>query len=151
MKKLITYTSIASFATIVLAISAPDKAQMIANEKDAWQAFKDKKTDEFQKMLAADYRGVYADGIFDVDKQMDNLRATDLKSFELSDFDVVFPDADTAVLTYKATITFVMAMEEGRERSGIFNVGSVWKMSNGAWHVIFHSDSEQEKPQVPAH
>ena len=43
MKKLICYTIIASFATIALAIAAPDKDAM-KKEKAAWQAFKDKKS-----------------------------------------------------------------------------------------------------------
>ena len=47
MKKYITYAMTAFFATIAVSIAAPDKDAMMAKEKAAWQAFKDKKSDEF--------------------------------------------------------------------------------------------------------
>ncbi len=145
MKKLISYTSFAFFATIALAIASPDKDKLIENEKAAWQTFKDKKADEFRKFPAADFRGVYANGIDNLDKQMEELRKMDLKSFALSDFDVVFPDADTAMLTYKVTM---QAALNGKDASGDYNSGSVWRKSQGGWHVIFHSNVPQEKPQA---
>jgi hypothetical protein len=46
MKKLMSYTILALFATIAVSIAAPDKDTMMAKEKAAWQAFKDKKADE---------------------------------------------------------------------------------------------------------
>jgi hypothetical protein len=134
------------FATIALAISAPDKETLIANEKGAWQTFKDKKADEFRKYLAADFRGVYAQGIYNVDRQMEDLRKMDLRSYDLSDFDVTFPDADTAIVTYKVSMQATM---DGKDASGAFIVGSVWRKSKGAWHVIFHSDAAQPKAQTP--
>jgi hypothetical protein len=143
MKKLINYTIIAFFATIAIVTAAPEKDKAIAREKEAWQTFKDKKADEFRKMLAPDFRGVYAEDIDNTEKQMADLRKMELKSFELSDFDVQFPDADTAVVTYKVTMQFAM---DGKEHGGTYNSGSVWKKSKGAWQVLYHSNVEQEKP-----
>ena len=49
MKKLITYTVMALLATIAISFAAPnDKEAIISKEKAAWQAFKDKKADEFK-------------------------------------------------------------------------------------------------------
>ena len=70
MKKYITYAMTALFATIAVSIAAPDKDAMMAKEKAAWQAFKDKKSDEFRKVLHADFMGVYADGIQTLQKEM---------------------------------------------------------------------------------
>ena len=63
MKKLLSYTMIALLATIAVSIAAPDKDEMMAKEKAAWQAFKDKNADDFKKVVDGDMIGVYADGI----------------------------------------------------------------------------------------
>ena len=60
MKKLMIYTMTALFATIAVSIAAPDKDAMMAKEKAAWQAFKDKNAADFKKVVAADFVGVYA-------------------------------------------------------------------------------------------
>src|SRR5229473_3539651 len=65
MKKYITYAMTALFATIAVSIAAPDKDAMMAKETAAWQAFKDKKSDDFKKVVHADFRGVYVEGTYD--------------------------------------------------------------------------------------
>src|SRR5207237_10868055 len=104
MKKYVTYAMTALFATIAVSIAAPEKDTMMAKEKAAWQAFKDKKSDEFRKVLHADFKGVYADGIQTLQKEMDSMKKWDMKSFSLSDLDLVMHDADTAVMAYKVTV-----------------------------------------------
>ena len=54
MQKYITYAMTALFATIAVSIAAPDKAAIEAKEKAAWQAFKDKKADDFKKVVDKD-------------------------------------------------------------------------------------------------
>lgn len=49
MKRLIIYTLTALCATIALSMASPDKAALEAKENTAWQAFKDKKADDFKK------------------------------------------------------------------------------------------------------
>jgi len=143
MKKLINYTMITLFATIAVSIAAPDKDAMMEKEKAAWQAFKDKKSDEFKKLLSADFMGVYSDGVQTLQKELDAMQKWDMKSFSFSDFNLVMPDADTAVVTYKVTIG---GMSEGKDASGTYNAGSVWKMKNGEWHAVFHTNVKEEKP-----
>ncbi len=93
MKKMIIYTMMALLATIAISIAAPeDKEAMISKEKAAWQAFKDKKADEFKKLLSADLVTVYADGMHSMQQELDAMAKTDMKSFDLSDFNVMFPD-----------------------------------------------------------
>ena len=64
MKKHISYAMTALLATIAVSNAAtPDKAAMEAKEKAAWQAFKDKNEADFKKVVDKDFRGVYDDGI----------------------------------------------------------------------------------------
>jgi hypothetical protein len=143
MKKYITYAMTALFATIAVSIAAPDKDAMMAKEKAAWQAFKDKKSDEFRKLLHAEFMGVYAEGIQTLQKEMDSMKKWDMKSFSFSDFNVVFPDADTATTTYKV---IVEGTSEGKDASGTYNAGSVWRKHNGEWRAVFHTNAKEEKP-----
>ena len=131
----------ALFATIAVSIAAPDKDATMAREKAAWQAFKDKKADDFKKLLSPDFRGVYSDGIHTLQQEMDSMQKWDMKSFSFSDFNLVIPDADTAVVTYKVTIE---GTSEGKDASGTYNAGSVWKMKKGQWHAIFHTNTKEE-------
>ena len=143
MKKYITYAMTALFATIAVSIAAPDKDAMMAKEKAAWQAFKDKRSDEFRKLLHADFMGVYADGIQTLQKELDSMKKWDMKSFSFSDFNVVSPDPDTATMTYKV---IVEGTSEGKDASGTYNAGSVWRKHNGEWRAIFHTNTKEEKP-----
>src|SRR5437660_1883457 len=100
MKKYITYAMTALFATIAVSIAAPDKEAIMAKEKAAWQAFKDKKADDFKKVVAADFLGVYAEGISDMQKQLSDMKKWDMKSFTISDYTAASDEKDTIVTTY---------------------------------------------------
>src|SRR5258708_3737761 len=52
MKKLTSYVTVALLSLSALAIAAPNDAALEAKEKTAWQSFKDKKADDFQKVVA---------------------------------------------------------------------------------------------------
>ena len=142
MKKYITYAMTAFFAMIAVSIAAPDKDAMMAKEKAAWQAFKDKKSDDFKKLLSADFMGVYSEGVQTLQKELDTMQKWDMKSFSFSDFNLVMPDADTATLTYKV---MVEGTSEGKDASGAYNAGSVWRKHNGEWHAVFHTNTKEEK------
>jgi hypothetical protein len=147
MKKLIAYTVTAFLATMAISFAAPDndKETIISREKAAWQAFKDKKADEFKKLLSTDLVSVYADGMHNLQQEVDSMSKTDMKSFDLSDFNVVFPNKKTAIITYKAKIEATVG---GKDVSGTYNVGSVWHTANGQWVGIFHTDSKVPPPST---
>jgi len=147
MKKLICYTIITSFAAIAVSIAAPDKDAMMEKEKAAWQVFKEKKSDEFKKLLSPNFMAVYSDGIQTKQKELDSMQKWDLKSFSLSDFNLVMTDADTAVVTYNVKVEGTM---EGKDASGNYNAGSIWQMKKGEWHPIFHTNMKQEAATKPA-
>jgi len=141
MKKYISYTMIALFATIAVSIAGPDKAAMEAKEKAAWEAFKDKKADDFKKLVDKDFRGVYAEGVSNMQKTLDDMQKWDMKSFAISDFDSFSDEPDVIVTTYTVTIE---GTYDGKDHSGTFNSGSVWKKEKGAWMAIFHTNVKQE-------
>ena len=128
MKKLMSYTMIALLATIAVSIAAPDKDEIMAKEKAAWQAFKDKDADAFKKLISSDLATVTSDGMHNLEQELDMMGKTEMKSFDLSDFNVTFPNPKTAIVTYKATVE---ATSEGKDASGTYNVGSVWQMAKG--------------------
>ncbi len=147
MKKLMIYTMTALFATIAVSIAAPDKDAMMAKEKAAWQAFKDKNAADFKKVVAADFLGVYAEGISDMKKELDDMQKWDMKSFAISDYTAFSDEKDVMVTTYTVKVEGTF---EGKDASGTYNAGSVWKMKTGAWQAIFHTNVKMETAAKPA-
>ncbi len=147
MKKYITYAMTALFATIAVSMAAPDKDTMMTQEKAAWQAFKDKKSDDFKKVVHADFLGVYAEGMSNMQKELDDMKKWDMKSFAISDYNVVSVGADTMMSSYKVAIEGTYA---GKDASGIYNAGSVWTKHKGEWQAIFHTNVKVATPAKPA-
>ena len=141
MKKYITYAVAVFFAMTVVCLAGPDKDAIMAKEKAAWQAFKDKKADEFKKLIDKDFRGVYAEGISNMQKTLDDMKKWDMKSFAISDFDSFSDEPDVIVTTYTVKIEGTF---DGKDHSGTFNCGSVWKTEKGMWMAIFHTNAKQE-------
>ena len=144
MKKQITYLMTALLATIAVSNAAPpDKAAMEAKEKSAWQAFKDKNSDAFKKVVDKDIRCVYADRLStSVQNELADMQKWDMKSFEFSDFGMFSDEKDVIVTTYKVKVEGTV---DGKDASGNYNAGSVWKLENGQWLAIFHTNVKQEK------
>lgn len=143
MKKMTSYTLIALLATVAISIAAPDKDAMMEKEKAAWQAFKDKKADDFKKVVDHDMMGVYAEGISDMAKEMSDMQKWEMKSFTISDYKILSDEKDVIVSTYKVTLDGTF---DGKDASGTYNAGSVWKMENGKWLAIFHTNVKAVKP-----
>ena len=141
MKKYITYLVAVFFAMTVVGL-ADDKDAIEAKEKAAWQAFKDKKADDFKKVVHKDLRGVYADGIVDLDKQLADMKKWDMKSFAISDYKAVADGKDVIVTTY---VVKVEGTVDGKDASGTYNSGSVWKKEGNDWLAIFHTNVKQQK------
>jgi len=128
-------------ATIAVSIAAPDKNEIMAKEKAAWQAFKDKNADDFKKVVDGDMIGVYADGIADMAKELADMQKWDMKSFKISDYNAISDEPDVMVTSYKVTIEGTF---DGKDASGTYNAGSVWKIENGKWLAIFHTNTKQQ-------
>src|SRR6267143_7236683 len=141
MKKYLAYAVTALIASIAVSIAAPDKEAIKAKETAAWQSFKEKKADEFQKVVDKDFKGVYAEGISDMAKELSDMKKWDMKSFTISDY-TAFSDEKAVIVT-----TYVVKIEgtfDGKDASGAYNAGSVWKLENGKWLAIFHTNVKQD-------
>ena len=141
MKRLTTYTLTALLATVALSMAkTPDKDAMMEKEKAAWQAFKDKDAAGFKKMVDKDFRGVYAEGVSLMQKEMDDMQKWDMKSFEISNYDTFSDEKDVIVSTYTVKLD---GTYDGKDAGGTYNCGTVWKMENGKWLAIFHTNIKQ--------
>jgi hypothetical protein len=134
-------------ATIAISAAATSEDRMMEKEKAAWQAFKDKKPDDFKKVVSASVMAVYAEGISDMQKELADMQKWDMKSFALSDYKVTSHGADTVVTTYKVTVE---GAYEGKDQSGAYNAASVWKKQKGEWQAIFHTNIKEETAAKPA-
>ena len=142
MKKFITYSVAAFFAMTVAGFAAgADKDAIEAKEKAAWQAFKDKKADDFQKLVDKDFRGVYAEGIVDLKAELEDMQKSDMKSFSISDYMAFSDEPDVIVTTYKCV---VQGTSNGKDNSGTYNCGTVWKKEGNDWLAIFHTNAKKE-------
>jgi len=142
MKKSITYLVAVLFAMTVVGFAADaDKDAIEAKEKAAWQAFKDKKADDFKKLVDKDFRGVYAEGISTLQTELDDMKKWDMKSFTISDYTAFSDEADVIVSTY---VVKIEGTYDGKDHSGTFNCGSVWKKEGNDWLAIFHTNVKQE-------
>jgi hypothetical protein len=141
MKKYITYLVAALFAMTVVGFAGTDKGAIEAKEKAAWQAFKDKKTDDFKKVVDKDFRGVYAEGISDMAKEISDMQKWDMKSFAISNFSAFSDEKDVIVTTYTVKVE---GTYDGKDAGGTFNAGSVWKKEGNDWLAIFHTNTKQE-------
>ncbi|PYI93282.1 MAG: hypothetical protein DME97_05965 [Verrucomicrobia bacterium] len=143
MKKYLTAVLGILLATVCVSIAGPDKEAIMAKEKAAWQAFKDKNADDFKKVVDKDFRGVYAEGISDLNQELADMKKWNMKSFTISDYTAFSDEKDVIVTTY---VVKIEGTYDGKDHSGTFNAGSVWKEENGAWMAIFHTNAKQETP-----
>jgi hypothetical protein len=110
---------------------------MEAKEKAAWQAYKDKNQAGFKNVVDKDFRGVYDTGIVNMQKELDEMKDWDMKSFEISNYDMFSDEKDVVVATYTVKVE---ATYQGKDVSGTYNAGTVWKQENGKWMAIFHTN-----------
>ena len=146
MKKLISYTLMTLLATVAVSLATPDQNEMMAKEKAAWQAFKDKNADAFKALVDHDMIGVYAEGISDMAKEMSDMAKWDMKSFTINDYKTHSDEKDVIVANYTVTIE---GTYDGKDASGTYNAGSVWKQEDGKWLAIFHTNVKQAAAMAP--
>ena len=142
MKKYVSYTMMALLGTVALSTAASTEDMMLEKEKAAWQAFKDRKPDDFKKVVSPNLVAVYAEGMSDLQKELADMQKWDMKSFAISDYKVTSDGSDTVVTTYKVTIE---GAYDGKDQTGTYNAASVWKKQKGKgeWQAIFHTNVKQ--------
>jgi hypothetical protein len=147
MRRLITSTMVALLATVAISTAATKEDAIMEKEKAAWQAFKDKKPDDFKKVVSANVTAVYAEGISDMQGELAAMQKWDMKSFAISDYKTTSDGSDTVVTTYKVTVE---GTHDGKDQSGTYNAASVWKKQKGEWQAIFHTNIKEATAAKPA-
>ena len=140
MKKYFSVAVTTLLATVAVSLAGPDKAAIEAKENAAWQAFKDKKADAFQKVVDKDIKCVYDIGVSDMQKELSDMKTADLKSFAISNFTMFTDEPDVIVATYTVKVE---GTNNGQDMTGTYNAGTVWKQEKGEWLAIFHTHSKQ--------
>lgn len=115
-----------------------DEQALMAMEKAAWQNLVNKKYDDFDKMLADDYQGVYSDGIMTKAAETSAVRKMSFKSADVSDVKVTMLDKNVALVT--AVVKANMVGEDGKEMNNTSRTSSVAVKRNGKWMIVYHSD-----------
>jgi hypothetical protein len=147
MKRMIRATMIVLLATVAISTAATNQDALMEKEKAAWQAFKDKKADDFKQMLSANVVAVYAEGMSDMQGELAAMQKWDMKSFAISDYKVTSDGPNTVVTTYKVKVE---GTYDGTDRSGNYNAASVWKKQKGEWLAIFHTNIKEATAAKPA-
>jgi len=146
MKTMITAAAIALRAAVANSTAATDNDAMMEKEKAAWQAFKDKKPDDFKKVVSPNLMAVYAEGISDMQKELADMQKWDMKSFAISDYKVTSDGPGIVVATYKVKVE---GTYNGADQSGTYNAASVWKKKNEQWQAIFHTNIKEATAAQP--
>jgi len=146
MKKIITFTVIALLSTVAISTAATSDDAMQEKEKAAWQAFKDKKPDDFKKLVSANMMGVYAEGVSDMQKDLADMQKWDMKSFAISDYKVTSAGPNLVMSIYKVKVE---GTYEGKDMSGNYNAASVWKKQKGEWQALFHTNIKEAPAPAP--
>jgi hypothetical protein len=122
--------------------------ELVTLEKKFWQSMVDEDTDTALSMLNEPSMMVSAHGTMKFDhaayREMAEKGSMVIKSFELSDMDVMFPDDNTAVVTYRAR----QAMAERGKSEEIQQEmadSSVWMRKNGQWLCVMHTETPVEE------
>lgn len=115
-------------------------ADVEANEKAIWDAFKQKNYDGFAGVVAEDATEVESTGVYDKAGIVKGVQMFDATGSTLGDFKVVKFDADASLVTYMVKGPVKVSGPEGERHS------TVWANRNGKWMAVFHQGTRAVKP-----
>jgi len=111
----------------------------IADEKMVWDSIKNKNSDAFAALLAADSIELETDGVYDRSASVKSVSNFDFSKFELSEWKSAKIDADAAFVTY--LVTQPASPNMGPERHS-----TIWVNRNGKWVALLHVGTPVAKP-----
>ena len=118
--------------------------ELVALETRFWQSMVDQDTDAAVSMLHEPALMVSAHGVVKFDRagyrKMAEQGPLVLTSFEFADMDVVFPNDDTAVLTYRVKQGVAQRGESQAETQEMADA-STWVRHGGQWRCVMHSET----------
>jgi len=118
--------------------------ELMALEKRFWQSMLDADTDTTLTLLDEPALMVSEHGAMQFDhtgyRQMAEHGDMVIKSFKLSDMQVVFPREDTAVLIYRVKQALARR-GESRQFEQQMTDSSVWTRKDGQWLCVMHTET----------
>lgn len=130
--------------------AAPSEADIVAKEKAAWDAIKQKDYVAFGNMLTTDYVEVTDQGVMDkagIVADVKDFIPTDLT---FSDWKMIPVDNDAAIVTYSFT---QKATYKGKDLPpGPYRAAAVWVNRDGKWQAFYYQQTAVTKmpPAPPA-
>jgi len=127
----------------------PQANAIIDLETKFWQSMVDNDTDTALAMLCepslmVSSKGAMRFGHEDF-RRMAEKGAMKLQSYQLSDMQVVFPNDDTAVLTYHARQTTAPRGQSDGAMTEEMNDSSTWVKDGDAWKCAVHTETPAGK------
>lgn len=123
--------------------------ELIDLENRFWQSMVDEDTDTALSLLDEPALMVSSHGAMQFDhagyRKMAEQGTMVIKSFELSDVNVVFPTDETAVLTYRVKQAITPRGEEKEVRQEMAD-SSVWTRKDGGWRCVMHTETAVDAP-----
>ena len=144
MKKIIIILMIAIVATSVafgqtkMAEDSKFETQIIALEKQAWEAWKNKNLAFFQTYLTDDALSVNADGVFNKAQILEYYGSCEVKSYSLDNFKFRTIEKNSALITFTATQDAVCG---GEKNPSTVRASSVYIKRGGKWLNSFYTET----------
>ena len=118
---------------------------LIDLENKFWQSMVDEDTDTALAMLNEPALMVSSHGAMKFDhagyRQMAEKGSMVLKSYQLSDIDVVLPADDTAILTYRVKQEVASRENGGKSTEQEMNDTSTWVKTRDGWKCVMHTET----------
>jgi hypothetical protein len=130
------------------AAAAPTKEELMTLERSAWEAFKTKNAAFWDPFLSANFVGYGATGRIDRAAAIKEYAGAecDVKSFSLSDEQMIPIGPDAAVVSYKVTMDGTCA---GQKLPAEQWAGGVYVRENDRWKGAFHASTPIIDPKAP--
>ncbi|WP_457352496.1 nuclear transport factor 2 family protein [Roseateles sp. P5_D6] len=126
---------------------------LIALEKKFWQSMVDEDTDTAVALLDEPALMVSSHGAMQFDRKQYRHMAEEgpmvIRSFEFSDMQVMHPNDDTAVLTYRVKQA-IAPRGKSEEKEQEMADSSVWLRKDGEWLCVMHTETEVDAKAKPA-
>lgn len=131
------------FALSIFAFS-PLFAEVTGEELENrfWQAVKDKKWSEVEKLQAPFFQSIEVTGVHDKIQEIQALSGLNVNSFTISDMKVT-KEADICVVTY--VIELAETIQGERIAVKAYRI-SVWQNFDGVWQLIAHANLNPAAP-----
>lgn len=125
-------------------MAQPDR-KLIDLETRFWQSMVEQDTDTALSLLHQPALMVSTHGALKFDhagyRRMAEQGTMVVKSFELKDVDVVFPNETTAILLYKVTQSVAKRGEDAASRTEEMNDTSTWVKVGDEWRCAMHTET----------